>query len=158
MGEGEKVVIVDVWIFFVVVFIAGSLYIEIMKVIQSRRSRGYFRERRKVKNIIPLEPVGKQVLAETIELIDEDKLQTRDGMRLVIKMMSEIYISEMQRTLKINEIVEQFNVLSNKSVVTFVETYPKFSLFLALVIIAWVTDEIRAPIIKLILNKLGISF
>lgn len=140
---------------FIVVYAAGSIIIEIRRA--GARGGKPLLERRKTRTIDTLEPIGKEVLDGAMNLVDENKLKTREGMRFIIKVMQEVYQSDVERTQKINEIIEQFETLRNTSAKVFVDKYPKLSLFLALLVFAWVTDEIRAPIIRTLFSMLHIN-
>lgn len=137
---------------FLVIFIGGSVIIEL------RRSRGHpLIERRKTRKVEKLEPLGEEVLDGAMKLVDENKLKTREGMRFIIKVMQEVYNSDVERTQKVNEIRDEFEILRNRSVIVFIERYPKLSLFLGLLIFAWITDEIRGPIIRSLFAMLHIN-
>ena len=140
---------------FIIVFAAGSIIIEVRRsAIQSGKP---FIERRKTRKIEQLQPIGKDVLDGAMDLVDEEKLKTREGMRFIIRVMQEVYRSDVERTQKINEVVEQFEALRNKTAVVFAEKYPKLSLFLVLLVLAWFTDEIRAPVIRELFSMLHIN-
>jgi hypothetical protein len=72
-------------------------------------------------------------------------------------MMQELYIADMRRTLKVNELVEQFNVLEAKSVISWVEKQPKLAFFLGLLVLAIVVPEIRDPIFQYTLKQISIG-
>jgi transcriptional regulator CtsR len=139
----------------VIAFIIGSTWIEIRRV----RSIDNIPliERRKNKKISPMEPVSGKVMEDAMELIDENKLKTRDGMRFIVRVMNEIHASDVERTKIVNDLLEQFDILKNKSVWVFAERYPKTTLLLVLTAFAWVTDEIRAPLIRAILAQLHLT-
>jgi hypothetical protein len=141
---------------FIVIFSAGSIIIEIRRAANAKRGRPFV-ERRRTHKIDLLQPLGNDVLDEAMQLIDENKLRTRDGMRFITKIMQEIHSADVQRTLKINEIVEQFETLRNKSLMIFSEKYPKLSLLIILLIFAWITDEIRAPVIRALFSTWNIN-
>lgn len=130
---------------FIFVFGIGSIVIEIRQ--RSRHGKPII-ERRKTQRVDKLEPLGQEVLDGAMNLVDENKLKTREGMRFIIRVMQEVYKSDVERTQKVNEIVEQFETLRGKTLMVFAEKYPKVSLFLLLLIFAWTTDEIRGPIIR----------
>ena len=137
-----------------VLFGVGWLIIEI----RSRRNSKpwHIVERRRPRKVTELEPLGEGILKETEEMIDKERLATRDGLKFIMKMMSELYVADMRRTLKTNELVEQFEMIRHKNLVTWIEDHPKLSYFLLLVFVALIVDEIRLPIVRLILAKIGI--
>ena len=139
---------------FIILFAAGSIVIEIRQ--RSRNGKPLI-ERRRTQRVEKLEPLGKEVLDGAMNLVDENKLKTREGMRFIIKVMQEVYKSDVERTNKVNEIVEQFETLRAKSLMVFAEKYPKLSLFLILLIFAWTTDEIRGPIIRALFASVHIQ-
>src|SRR5262245_55651776 len=113
----------------------GFLIIEL----RSRRNGKYPYlgiERRKTRKIAELEPLGEGILKETEGMIDKERLATRDGLKFIMKMMSELYIADMRRTLKTNELVEQFETLRHKNLVSWIEEHPKLSYFILLLFIA----------------------
>lgn len=129
-------------------------------LIDLRRKIGYRffgQERRKVRKINELDPLGERMIAKTERMLTDDKLETREGVKFIMEMMRDIYISDAQKTLKVNEIVEQFEILRNKSITVWIQDHPKAFLFLMTLAFAWVTDEIRAPLIRQALNYLGIN-
>jgi len=142
-------------IIFIVIFAAGSILIEVRNA--TRLGSKPVIERRKTQRVEKLEPLGQDVLDGAMNLVDENKLKTREGMRFIIKVMQEVYKSDLERTAKVNEVVEQFETLRSKSLMVFAEKYPKLSLFMILLIFAWITDEIRGPIIRAIFASVHIS-
>lgn len=139
---------------FAILLAVGFIMIEIRK---SNHVNGTtFRERRRTRTVDKLAPLGDEILDGAMNLVDENKLKTREGMRFIVKVMQEIWKSDVERTNKVNEIVEQFETLRNKSLVVWIERYPKLSLFLCLILFAWITDEIRGPILRAIFFKAGI--
>lgn len=141
-------------IMLTVLYGVGFVIIEL----RSRRNSkpGYIVERRRPRKVTELEPLGEGILKETEEMIDKERLATRDGLKFIMKMMSELYVADMRRTLKTNELVEQFEMIRHKNLVTWIEDHPKLSYFLLLVFVALIVDEIRLPIVRLIMAKIGI--
>lgn len=139
----------------VVLFVGGSIVIEIRRA--SLEKHTPLVERRKTRRIEKIDPLGEEVLDGAMDLVDENKLKTREGMRFIIRVMQEVYKSDVERTNKVNEIIEQFETLRNKSVTVFVEKYPKLSLFIGLLLFAWVTDEIRGPVVRALFALAHIS-
>lgn len=136
-------------------FAIGVIWIEF----QARRKKSsdhYGPERRRTRKIAELEPLGESILKETQHMLDQERLHTRDGLKFIMRMMSELYVADMRRTLKVNELVEQMEVLRHKSLIAWIEDRPKFSLFMALVILALVVDEFRVPILRFALAKIGV--
>ncbi len=139
---------------FIFVFGIGSVIIEIRQ--RSRNGKPII-ERRKTQRVEKLEPLGKEVLDGAMNLVDENKLKTREGMRFIIKVMQEVYKSDVERTAKVNEIVEQFETLRSKTIMVFAEKYPKLTFFMILLVFAWTTDEIRGPIIRALFASVHIQ-
>lgn len=139
---------------FIFAFGIGSVVIEVRQ--RSKHGKPFI-ERRKTQRVEKLEPLGQEVLDGAMNLVDENKLKTREGMRFIIKVMQEVYKSDVERTQKVNEVVEQFETLRSKTVMVFAEKYPKLSLFLVLLIFAWTTDEIRGPIIRALFASVHIQ-
>jgi len=137
------------------IFVIGSLLIEFRSRTQNKGYLGT--ERRRTRKVSELEPLGEQILKETEEMLDRDKLATRDGLKFIMKMMQELYIADMRRTLKMNELVEQFEVLRHKSLVSWIEDHKKFSLFLVLNFLALIVPEIRQPILRYALAQIGVQ-
>jgi hypothetical protein len=146
----------NVFLALLLFYVVGSIVIEIRS--RNRPKGGYGGvERRKTRKITDLEPLGEAVLKETQEMIDRDRLATRDGLKFIIKMMQELYVSDMRRTLKVNELVEQMNIIQHKSLISWIELRPKLALFIALVILSLIVDEIRQPIMVYAFSQIGIK-
>lgn len=143
-------------LFLLLAFLIGSALIEI-----SNRGRkkggGYFVEKRRTRKITALEPLGTQILAEVSTMLNEEKLNTRSGLKMLMKLMSETYVADVQRTMKVNEITEQFEILRSKNVVIWIEERPKLALALTLLFFGWTTDELRIPLLREALSRIGIS-
>jgi len=136
------------------VFLIGSLVIEY----RGRDQKGYLgSERRRTRKIVELEPLGEAILKETEEMLDKDRLQTRDGLKFIMRMMQELYLADMRRTLKMNELVEQFEILRHKSFIAWIEEHKKFSLFIVLTFFSIIIPEIRLPILRYAFGLIGVQ-
>ncbi len=144
-------------IFLAGIHLFGSIIIELRERAKPKHGHYTGQERRNVRKLAELEPLGESILKETEEMLDNDKLATRDGLKFIIKMMGELYMSDVRRTLKVNEIVEQINLIQNKSVVAWIEARPKLALFLSLVIMSLIVPEIRDPILHYALSQIGVT-
>lgn len=144
-------------ILMVVLFGIGYLLIEFRSRRNGKYPQGYIGvERRQTRKIAELEPLGEGILKETEEMIDKERLATRDGLKFIMKMMSELYIADMRRTLKTNELVEQFETLRRKNLIGWIEANQKLAYLIFLAFVALIVDEIRVPIVRLIIAKIGI--
>jgi hypothetical protein len=138
-------------------FVLGSLWIEFR---ERRQAKAEYtgRERRRTRKVPELEPLGEALLKETQEMLNHERLRTREGLKFIMKMMSELYISDMRRTLKVNELVEQFEILRHKNLISWIEDHKKLSLALMLLFFSFMADEIRVPLVRFALSYIGVSF
>ncbi len=135
----------------------GSIIIELRE--RAKSKRGYAgHERRSVRKVAELDPLGDAMLKRTNQLLEQDEIDTRSGLKLLIEMTQDIYISDIRKTMKINEVVEQVNIIQNKSVITWIEARPKLALFLSLLIMSLIVPEIRDPILRYALSQIGVTF
>lgn len=135
-------------------YLIGLMVIELRNRGAKKGYTGH--ERRRTRKVIELEPLGETILHETQEMLDKEKLATRDGLKFIMRMMQELYVSDMRRTLKVNELVEQFEIIHNKTLISWIEARPKVALFLSLIAMALVVDEIRQPILRYALSQVGV--
>jgi hypothetical protein len=142
-------------LFLAAVHLMGSIVIELVN--RSRKYNYLGSERRKTRKIAELDPLGEDILREVDEMLDQDKISMEDGLKFIIRMMQRLYVADTHRTLKVNELVEQFNLIQNKNVMSWIEERPKLALFVSLVMMALVVDEIRGPIMKFALSQIGID-
>lgn len=155
MSPAERAlsIILALGIFFVV----GSLWIEFRERTQSKS--GYVgKERRRTRKVPELEPLGEKMLKETEDMLNRERLHTRDGLKFIMKMMSELYVNDMRRTLKVNELVEQFEILRHKNLIAWIEDHKKLSLFLLLLFFSVMADEIRVPLVRFAFSYIGVNF
>jgi len=139
----------------VFLFALGYFFIEYRERAEKKVYGGA--ERRKTRKITELEPLGETILRETEEMLDRDRLQTRDGLKFIMKMMGELYVADMRRTLKMNEVVEQLEVMRHKSLIAWIEDHKKTALFLLLIFFALVLPEIRLPILRYAFGLIGVQ-
>jgi hypothetical protein len=141
------------------IFIVGLADIEIKERRKINDEKRYFgEERRQVRKVPKLdeEPASSTAMSKMEELLQEDKIETRDGLRFIMSMMSELYIADFKRNLKINQVIEQLEILQNKTIIYWIEQNKKTAWLFTMLFIGLVVDEIRVPVFQAIFKWIGI--
>jgi hypothetical protein len=148
----------NILFFLILILLSGFLYIEYKNWKYRDTPLEHKPERRRVRKIRELEQLGVTLLEETERQLNSEKMQTRSGLKFIMKMMAELYQAELQRTLKINELVEQFEIMKSQNMLSWAQAHPKTAWFLGILILSIIVDEIRVPLLRIALGYLGISF